>query len=83
MSHDQTPHRREYAHAELRRATLDEDPLVQFKLWMDAALEAELTDATAMALATADAQGRPSNRIVLLKAFGAQGFDKKRATGRL
>ena len=74
MSHDQTPHRREYAHAELRRAALDEDPLVQFKLWMDAALEAELTDATAMALATADAQGRPSNRIVLLKTFGAQGF---------
>lgn len=74
MSHDQTHNRREYAHAELRRAQLHADPLYQFKQWMDAALAAELTDATAMALATADAQGRPSNRIVLLKAFDAQGF---------
>jgi pyridoxamine 5'-phosphate oxidase len=48
--------------------------MTQFKQWMDAALAAELTDATAMALATADDLGRPSNRIVLLKAFGVQGF---------
>jgi len=31
-------------------------------------------DANAMSLATADAHGRPSNRIVLLKAFDDRGF---------
>ena len=74
MSHDQTHNRREYAHGALRRAELQADPRRQFQMWMEAALAAELTDATAMALATADAAGRPSNRIVLLKAFDERGF---------
>jgi len=74
VSHDQKHNRREYAHGALRRADLAADPLMQFKAWMDQALAAELTDATAMALATADADGRPSNRIVLLKEFSSAGF---------
>lgn len=74
MSHDQKHTRREYAHDALRRAELAADPVAQFKTWIEAALAAELTDATAVALATADAAGRPSNRIVLLKEFSSSGF---------
>jgi len=66
--------RRDYAHAQLRRNSLHRDPLTQFEFWMQEALDAQLTDATAMALATADDEGRPSNRIVLLKSFDAEGF---------
>ncbi len=74
MSQDQNHNRREYAHGALRRGDLAADPLDQFKAWLDAALEAQLTDATAMALATADPQGMPSNRIVLLKGYSDRGF---------
>lgn len=59
--------RREYDQSELRRAQLAPEPLVQFQQWLDDALKAQLRDATAMTLATADARGRPSARTVLLK----------------
>ncbi|HVU36477.1 MAG TPA: pyridoxamine 5'-phosphate oxidase [Opitutaceae bacterium] len=50
------------------------DPLVLFREWFNVASAAEPFDATAMALATADAGGRPSVRMVLLKHFDARGF---------
>jgi len=54
-------------------ATVDPDPLAQFGRWY--ARAAEVVDAPeAMALATADAEGRPSARMVLLKSWGADGF---------
>jgi len=54
-------------------ATLHADPMVQFTRWY--ARAAEVVDAPeAMALATADAAGQPSVRMVLLKSFGADGF---------
>jgi len=54
--------------------TIDGDPLVQFALWY--ARAGQVVDAAeAMALATADAQGRPSVRMVLLKSWGPDGFD--------
>jgi len=74
VSHDQTHNRREYAHGALRRAELRDDPLQQFKRWLEEALAAELIDATACALATVNDAGQPSNRIVLLKSFDAEGF---------
>ena len=53
--------------------TVDPDPLVQFGRWFDEA--AEVMEAPeAMAVATADAEGRPSVRMVLLKAWGPDGF---------
>ena len=66
--------RREYGQATLARADLHDDPLKQFKDWFDSANAAQLLDATAMTLATADAAGRPSARIVLLKYYGQDGF---------
>jgi pyridoxamine 5'-phosphate oxidase len=50
------------------------DPLDLFRTWYDEARETEINDSNAMALATADATGRPSVRMVLLKGFDARGF---------
>lgn len=50
------------------------DPLDLFRAWYDEARAAEPNDPDAMALATADADGRPSVRMVLLKGVDARGF---------
>ncbi|WP_303758472.1 pyridoxamine 5'-phosphate oxidase [Sphingobium yanoikuyae] len=50
------------------------DPFALFYEWFAQARETELNDSNAMALATADAQGRPSVRMVLLKGHGPDGF---------
>jgi len=50
------------------------DPFALFDEWLAEARESEPNDPEAMALATADAQGRPSVRIVLLKGYGPHGF---------
>jgi pyridoxamine 5'-phosphate oxidase len=50
------------------------DPVARFQEWFAAAQIAEASDATAMALATADAAGRPSVRMVLLKHVDVRGF---------
>lgn len=66
--------RREYTKGGLRRADLDPNPLVQFQKWFEQALNAQLIEPSAMTLATADRNGRPSARIVLLKALDERGF---------
>ncbi len=50
------------------------DPYALFAAWMADAEAAEPNDPNAMALATADAEGRPSVRMVLLKGWDARGF---------
>ena len=50
------------------------DPLELFHSWMKDAEASEPNDANAMALATADADGRPNVRMVLLKGADASGF---------
>jgi pyridoxamine 5'-phosphate oxidase len=50
------------------------DPFAAFDQWYAEARASELNDSNAMALATADAQGRPSVRMVLLKGYGPGGF---------
>ena len=50
------------------------DPFPLFDDWYARARETEPNDSNAMALATADAQGRPSVRMVLLKGHGPDGF---------
>lgn len=49
-------------------------PLEQFRRWYDAAVRASVPEPNAMTLATADAEGRPSARTVLLKHADAIGF---------
>jgi len=50
------------------------EPLDRFHAWLSEAEAAEPNDATAVALATADAEGRPSVRMVLLKGADEKGF---------
>lgn len=50
------------------------DPIVHFHAWMAEAEKSEPNDPNAMSLATADAEGRPSLRMVLLKGIDAGGF---------
>lgn len=64
---------------EYRRERLDEsdvaaDPFQQFHHWFTQAREAEVLEPNAMALATADADGTPNCRMVLLKEADARGF---------
>jgi pyridoxamine 5'-phosphate oxidase len=66
--------RRDYARARLDEADVSHDPFVEFARWFAEAQEAEVPEPTAMTLATATAEGVPSARIVLLKAFDQRGF---------
>lgn len=50
------------------------DPFLRFEQWFAEAGAREPNDANAMALATADAEGRPSLRMVLMKGFDRDGF---------
>jgi pyridoxamine 5'-phosphate oxidase len=66
--------RREYTLAGLRRAELHADPVEQFRHWFQQAVAAAVPEPNAMALATVDATGQPSSRVVLLKTVDERGF---------
>jgi pyridoxamine 5'-phosphate oxidase len=66
--------REEYRGTPLDRETIADDPFVQLAGWMDDVLELDIPLANAMTLATADATGQPSARIVLLKGFDERGL---------
>jgi len=51
-----------------------DNPFALFDAWFAEARKTEPNDSNAMALATADAEGRPSVRMVLLKGHGPDGF---------
>ncbi len=66
--------RREYKGQGIAKDNVHEDPLQQFEKWFQVAVESNLIDSNAMTLATADAEGRPSSRVVLLKGYDQRGF---------
>ena len=66
--------RREYTRAALAEADVDADPVAQFRRWFEQAEAAGLLEPTAMTLATATPDGRPSARMVLLRGFDERGF---------
>ena len=59
---------------ELRKSSVDPDPLEQFRRWYAEAGEAGIKAPQAMALATAGTDGAPSVRMVLLKGADEDGF---------
>jgi pyridoxamine 5'-phosphate oxidase len=65
--------RREYLGEPLLEETAGADPLALFERWFTDARSVE-RDPTAMSLATATREGRPSIRTVLLKEYGEAGF---------
>jgi pyridoxamine 5'-phosphate oxidase len=66
--------RREYLRGGLNSADLEADPFAQFEKWMQQAIDLQFTDPTAMTVATVNAEGQPSQRIVLLKHVDEKGF---------
>jgi len=66
--------RREYLAGGLRREGLLDNPIHQFELWLQQAITTAIPDPTAFTLATVSKQGKPSQRIVLLKHLDDKGF---------
>lgn len=66
--------RTEYTKGGLERGDLHENPIEQFKRWMQQTIDAKLPDPNAMTIATVDSSGQPSQRIVLLKSLDDRGF---------
>ncbi len=64
----------EYKRAALDEGDVDRDPFRQFARWFDEAVAAQVPEPNAMTLATVDATGAPSARIVLLKAADGRGL---------
>ena len=58
----------------LERNDLGDDPVVQFANWRAAAADAGVREPDAMTLATADGEGLPSARMVLLRGADERGF---------
>ncbi len=71
---DISNYRREYTKGGLKRKDLSESPFEQFEKWFIQARDAELSDPSAMTIATVSATGKPSQRTVLLKIFDEKGF---------
>lgn len=64
-----------YQKGELREDQVNTNPHVQFLNWFNLALEAKLHEPYTMSLATANAQGRPHVRTVLLRGATDAGYD--------
>ncbi|XUL90168.1 pyridoxamine 5'-phosphate oxidase [Streptomyces galilaeus] len=67
--------RKQYRMAGLDENDLAAAPMVQFGRWFEeAALQDLVYEPNAMVVSTADPEGRPSSRTVLLKDYDEQGF---------
>ncbi len=59
--------RKEYSRKKLSLSDVKENPVEQFEIWLKEAIDSNVSEPTAMCLATADEKGYPSSRMVLLK----------------
>ena len=66
--------RREYEAEGLVDSELADDPFTEFRRWFQGVMQAELDEPNAFVVATADTNGRPSARAVLMKEFTDQGI---------
>lgn len=66
--------RKEYTLKKLNETDVHENPLEQFKIWLQEAINSEVNEPNAMTLATSTFQGKPSARLVLLKEIRNEGF---------
>jgi pyridoxamine 5'-phosphate oxidase len=66
--------RQEYGRAGLDEEDLAPDPIAMFERWLREAVDAGVHEPNGMVVATADASGTPSARMVLLKGVGPAGF---------
>ena len=66
--------RREYNLSSLSENEVLPEPMAQFELWLQQAIDSQINDPTAMVVATVDSDGQPSQRIVLLTGSDENGF---------
>ena len=66
--------RKNYERGELDEAAARSEPFPQFEAWLQEALAAGVPEPTAMTLATAGTDGRPSTRVVLMKEATPKGI---------
>ena len=66
--------RQNYTKSSLIMESLLNDPIAQFKIWFDQAINYGIKESNAFALSTVSHDGSPSSRIVLLKDIKDHGF---------
>lgn len=66
--------RKDYAMAGLSEKDVCPEPMAQFSIWLQEAVDRNLYEPNAMTLATATPEGIPSARVVLLKGITEEGF---------
>jgi pyridoxamine 5'-phosphate oxidase len=66
--------RKDFALQSLSEESVAKNPFVQFEKWFQEAMQSQIPEWNAFTLATASADGKPSNRIVYLRDFNANGF---------
>ncbi len=67
--------RKEYERGRLLEENVGDNPFSLFGEWLQEATAGGMHEPNAMTLATADSQGRPSARMILLKGFDERGFE--------
>ena len=66
--------RKDYKLETLSEEVISSDPIKQFELWWQQAVDSNIEEVNAMTLSTVDKNNKPSSRIVLLKDFKEDGF---------
>ncbi|GCL43212.1 pyridoxamine 5'-phosphate oxidase [Dolichospermum planctonicum] len=66
--------RKDYTLEDLNEEEIDPNPFIQFKIWFNQSVAAQLPEPNAMTLATCTPDGKPSARMVLLKDIDERGF---------
>jgi len=66
--------RNEYISDGINEAILKDNPIDQFEVWFNEAVSNKLNEPNVMSLSTIQTDGKPSNRILLLKGFDEKGF---------
>lgn len=66
--------RRDFSGKPLEEGSVDKDPLEQYAIWFEEAVDAQLLDPYAMSLTTVSSEGQPSTRIVYMRGINAGGF---------
>ena len=66
--------RRDYKLRDLNERNVDDNPFAQFDNWFKEMLRSKLPEPTAVTLATATKDGKPSARVLLLKGYNKEGF---------
>lgn len=74
LTHNLAAIRNNYSRQALSEESVSGDPIHQFNVWLEEAIQAKVEEPTAMVLSTVNAEGKPSARVVLLKDVSAQGL---------